>query len=216
MTAALPKYSLRGVTTERARQDGRRQRAERSQQAVVAALLDLYRAGNLRPSAQEIAARSGVSERTVFRLFDDMEALAALAMQQQWARVSHLFEPPEAGGDRTQRIAALVAQRLAVFAEIAPLARVAQLRAPFSPAIRHGIEYRGRLLRDQVRCQFAAELEALPPAEREELLSALDAATSIETLELLHGAQGRPLDEAGRILTRTVRALLADAARGDR
>jgi AcrR family transcriptional regulator len=192
------------MTNGTARQDGRRQRAERSQQAVVEALLDLYRAGNLHPSAQEIAARSGVSTRTVFRLFDDMEALAALAMQRQWARVGHLFASPEGSGDREQRIAALVVQRLTLFAETAPLARVGQLRAPFSLAVRHGVEWRDRTLRDQLRRQFAAEIEASSPRDRETLIDALDTATSVETLLLL-ATRGRSPAEMARILTLTPR-----------
>src|SRR5579875_4090524 len=161
-----------------ARQDGRRQRAERNQQAVVEALLDLYRAGDLRPGAQRIAARAGVSERTVFRLFADLDALATLALQRHWARVGHLFAPPDASGDRARRIAALVTHRLTLYAEIAPVARAAQLHAPSSPAIRHGVARRGELLRDHLRRQFAPELAAQPPAARHELLCALDAATS--------------------------------------
>lgn len=197
------------MTAQAARQDGRRQRAARNQNAVVEAMLDLYRAGELRPSAQAIAARAGVSTRTVFRLVDDLEALDQLALQRQWARVGHLFAPPEAVGDRARRIAALVAQRLALYAAIAPVARVARLRAPFSEAIRHGIAWRDHTLREQVQQQFAAELAPLPLAERADLLCALDLATSIEALELLHAEQGRPLAEVERIVSRTLRALLA-------
>ena len=41
--------------------DGRQLRRERNREAVVEALLDLYRDGNLQPSSEEIAARSGLS-----------------------------------------------------------------------------------------------------------------------------------------------------------
>ena len=41
--------------------DGRQLRRRRNREAVVEALLDLYREGNLRPSTEEIAARSGLS-----------------------------------------------------------------------------------------------------------------------------------------------------------
>jgi hypothetical protein len=40
-------------------EDGRRQRSARSRDAVVDAILELLREGNLRPGADEIAARAG-------------------------------------------------------------------------------------------------------------------------------------------------------------
>ena len=65
--------------------DGRARRRERNREAVVAALLELYREGRLQPSADEVAERAGVSVRSVFRYLDDTEAMvrAGSTRQQQ-------------------------------------------------------------------------------------------------------------------------------------
>ena len=55
-------------------------RTERGRQLVVDALLAYYDEGDHEPGAAKIAARAGVSERTVFRYFDDLDALAAEAV----------------------------------------------------------------------------------------------------------------------------------------
>jgi AcrR family transcriptional regulator len=75
--------------------DGRATRAERTRIAVVDALLSLNEQGNLRPTAREIAAEAGVSLRSIYVHFDDVEALfiaaairhaeaAGLAATKQW------------------------------------------------------------------------------------------------------------------------------------
>ncbi|HAP77906.1 MAG TPA: TetR/AcrR family transcriptional regulator, partial [Acidimicrobiaceae bacterium] len=49
----------------------------------------LYRSGNFDPSIDEIATRSGVSARSVFRYFDDVDDLANAAIDQQLLDVAH-------------------------------------------------------------------------------------------------------------------------------
>ncbi len=55
--------------------DGRRQRTERSRNAIIKASVALVREGILIPTAQQIAERAGVGLRTFFRHFEDMSAL---------------------------------------------------------------------------------------------------------------------------------------------
>jgi TetR/AcrR family transcriptional regulator, regulator of autoinduction and epiphytic fitness len=193
------------------RPDRRRLRAERNQEAVVDAMLDLHRAGNLRPGAAEIARQAGVSERTVFRLFDDLEALRAIAIERQLTRIAPLFAALDNRGTRDQRLEALITHRLRLYEEVAPVLRAAAMRAPVSPVIRQGFAHRWALFRTQMQRQFRRELDRLPEADRGDLLTALDAAASLEALEYLHDAQGLDTDAMRAVLTRTLRALLRDA-----
>lgn len=55
--------------------DGRSERTRQSRDRIVEALLSLYSDGILVPTAQEVADRSGLGIRTVFRHFNEMEAL---------------------------------------------------------------------------------------------------------------------------------------------
>ncbi len=81
-----------------ARLDGRRARALRARDAIVDALLDLMQEGQVRPTAAQIAARAGVSLRTVFQHFRDLEALFAAAADRQTARLLALAgEVPATG-----------------------------------------------------------------------------------------------------------------------
>ena len=120
-----------GATPATGDVDGRRLRRDRNRDAVVQALLALYREGNLDPSADEIATRSGVSARSVFRYFDDVEDLANAAITHQLMDVAHLL-PLTCPPDRplAERIAAVAQQRAALYEAIFPVALVSRLRAP--------------------------------------------------------------------------------------
>ncbi len=186
--------------------DRRRLRAERGRDAVVDALLALYADGVVDPGAAAIAARAGVSERSVFRYFEDLEALAQAAIDRHWEQVAPAFEPPEGTGTIAARAAALVDQRIELHWIVGPVARIGDLLALRADSVARGLEMRRTGLRDQLLPLFP-ELDGRD--DREELVAALDAATSIEQVEYLRGGTGLSGPRARAVMLRTVLALLA-------
>jgi AcrR family transcriptional regulator len=55
--------------------DGRVARSHRSRRAIIDAMRALHAEGDLRPTAPRVAKRAGVSVRTVWQQFADMETL---------------------------------------------------------------------------------------------------------------------------------------------
>lgn len=197
-----------------AQTDGRRASRERNRLAVVDALLDLYAEGNLRPDAQEVAERSGVSRRSVFRYFDDRDDLDRTAIERQQQRVWHLVEIVNVGeGPLADRIARIAEQRVALFREVGPAARVSRLRAPFHPVIAEQLEQSRQLYALQVDFQFAPELGALDPAARTETLAAADAICSFETYDFLRARGLDPAAIAG-VMCRGLAGLFAGSLSG--
>lgn len=179
--------------------DGRSARRQANADAVIDAMLDLIAEGNLRPGAAEIAERSGVSARSLFRYFADLDALARVAVERQTTRRDHLFQPLPGGGSLEERVARLVDHRLALWAEVGPTVRAVLLRAPFQPAFAEGLAHR----RDQLADQVAT---LLPEASADQLV-AIDLLTGFESLDRLTGRR-----RAATILRAAVLAVL----RGDR
>ncbi|RLC57784.1 MAG: hypothetical protein DRI30_03670 [Chloroflexi bacterium] len=189
--------------------DGRRAGRERNRNAVADALLDLYQEGIISPGAQDVADRSGVSRRSLFRYFDDMDELCRVAIERHSARVSHLFEIEDLGdGPLATRIDRLVWQRAQLFEAIAPVARISRLRAPFQPIIAEELARSAALLRAQLARHFARELNSLGPEARNETLAAADVIASFESFDLLRRVQGLPPDEAAAAMRRSLAALL--------
>jgi len=193
-------------------QDGRRLRSERSRAAVVDALLELYNEGELRPGTADIAARAGISERSVFRHFEDLDALVEAAITRQWSRIGYLFAPPDASGSRVERVRALVAQRLAIHDVAAPAFRAANLLAPESPRLAATFALRRRILDDQIEQQFDRELRRRAPADHDQLLRALCAPASLESVEYLRSHAGLSRSVARGVLIRTLDALTMSKA----
>lgn len=189
--------------------DGRRQRRERNRAAVVDAILELLREGELRPGAQAIAERAGISPRSVFRHFEDLDSLLAIAVERQIEAVASLYGPPAPGGSSSARITRLVHRRRRLYEEISPVRRAATRLAPFHPVLRARLEESNRLLRGQVAQLFAPELEALTRRRREMLLDGLDSATSWSTWEGLRNDLGLTPARAASVTRTTVAALLA-------
>lgn len=194
--------------------DGRRAWRDRNLTAVVDALLDLFAEGNLRPAADEIAARSGVSRRSVFRYFDDLDSLDRVAIERQFARVSHLVELPDTGeGPLADRIERLIAQRVGLFEMILPIARVSRLRAPFEPVVAAELAQSRRRFRRQIERHFADELRPMSRGDRSAALSAVDVLCSFESYELLRLGHEQTPKQIGDVLRLGLTRLLGGARR---
>lgn len=190
--------------------DGRVLRKERSREAVVKAILDLLADGVPQPTAQQIAERSGVSLRSIFRIFDDVEALHASAIETQAARVAPLLVALPTDGPAHDRIEALVDNRVAIFERIAPVRRLALRLAPTSAVVAAELERSTGAFRDQVAAVFAPELARRSGAARTALLDALDVAAGFETWDALRSQRRLSPGRARRAVTTTLQALVAD------
>jgi len=91
--------------------DGRRQRSERSRQAIIDASLALIAEGVLLPTAQQISERAGVGIRSFFRHFADMENLFATVDEQIRESTEALFVGGDREGTTQERILHAVERR---------------------------------------------------------------------------------------------------------
>ena len=167
--------------------DGRRARRHRSRDLAVDALLDLLDEGVVRPTAQQVAERSGVSLRSIFRIFDDVESLNAAACARQVTRVRHLFVDVPAEGTLDTRIDQVVAINGRLYESIAPVRRAALRTAPESVGGR-----RTRWPALAVGCgprSSGSSPRSSPPRGRD-TVNALELALSFEAWDQLRSAQG--------------------------
>ena len=200
---ALAMQELSGAVTA---SDGRAARALRTRNAVVDALLDLVDEGNVRPPAALVAERAGVSLRSVYQHFDDLETLFRVAAERHQQRLSHLEPPPRLPAEREARIGAFVGHLALLMDAISPMARAAALQAPFSPGVAQRLGTARERQRQQLAEAFAPELSAA--AEPERLLHALHAAASWATWEGLRRGAGLTTEEASAVVELMLTKLL--------
>jgi AcrR family transcriptional regulator len=201
----VPRYVTQSET------DGRRLRREQNREAVLDALVALFRAGNYQPSTAEIAERAGLSPRSLFRYFDDVDDLHQAATNRQLQRASTLVqvdtspEPPTA-----VKIERVVQARARLFEELGPAARAMRACAHRYPRLARQLRANRSFLRDQLRVVFAPELAGAAAAR----LPAIDVLCSFESYELLRFDQNLSRAKAAAALTAALRALL-DVPGGD-
>jgi TetR/AcrR family transcriptional regulator of autoinduction and epiphytic fitness len=187
--------------------DGRRARRHRSRDLAVDAVLDLLGEGVLRPTAQQVAERSGVSLRSIFRIFDDVETLHTAASARQLSRVRHLFIDVMPTGSLRDRIAEVVGINGRLYESVAPVRRAALRSAPESPALQEQLARARGWVRAEVERVFAPELATQP----RDAVAAVELALSFEAWDQLRAAQGLSPARAAATVTRTVTALLTSA-----
>ena len=181
---------------DRTAQDGRLTRAARTRAAVVDALLTLNERGNVRPTARDIATEAGVSLRSLYVHFDDLEALFVAAAERHTDRLAALVGPLIVEGDRESRIEMLLTRDATLYEAGAGVRRAALLQEPFSPALQQALTLGRKLARSTIRQVFAPELAAAGDEGRDALARALEIATSAATWDALRSFQQLSVEAA--------------------
>lgn len=190
--------------------DGRTARALRTRDALVEATMSLVEEGDLRPTAPRIAERAGVSVRSVFQHFDDLEGLFSALGDRAFARVAALVEPIDTGLPLPDRIDRFVRERCRVNEAVSPINRAAILHAPTSATINRQFRHGHRIAAAHLAETFAPELASMG-SRADELLDALVIATSWTSWNLLRNLERRNVEEATAIIRRTVDLLFTGA-----
>ena len=108
--------------------DGRKQRSERSRQAIVDAMLDIIMGGRMEPSAAEVAEKAGVSARTVFRHFEEMDSLYSEMTERLEAEIMPIIQQPFTGEGWRAQLDQLLERRAMIYERIMPVKIAASIR----------------------------------------------------------------------------------------
>lgn len=193
----------------KAARDGRTVRAERTRQALVDALLALLYEGQLQPTAERIAERAGVSERSLFQHFADRDALYQAVAVQQYERIVPTLEAIDVSLPLPERIAAFVEQRARLLETVTPVRRAALLLEPESDVVSSWLQATRRRKAREVERVFRAELDRYGPTERGVLLPALVSASAWTSWEALRAHQRLSVERSRAVMRATLTALLA-------
>jgi TetR/AcrR family transcriptional regulator, regulator of autoinduction and epiphytic fitness len=191
--------------------DGRAARSHRTRRAILDAMRALHAEGDLRPTVPRIAARAGVSLRTVWQQFADRDALLLEAVRRDREIQRSLvrrIDPDQALADR---IEAFIGQRTRVLEVMTPTWRAARVHQPLSPELRRDRKKRNAGARAEVEQVFAPELRQLAPGEREQLVEGLHAITLWSFWESLRTDLELTPQAARSVLTSTFTGLLRQA-----
>lgn len=190
--------------------DGRSARAQRTRRAIVDALLALAAEGDLKASPERIVGRAGVSLRTLWGQFKDLEGLYAAANDRLIERLDEQHRPIDAAQPISTRVDEFCAQRGRMLEIVAPAARAAALRLPYSAQLRRNQAVHNARLRAELEAVFASHLPP-PGEERELLMRALVVNVGWPAWSTLRDDLGLSERAAVAVMRRVVGALLGAA-----
>lgn len=179
--------------------DGRSGRRARNRDAVIDAVLELYDEGVVEPTITDVVERCGLSDRSVFRYFNDLDELARAAIERGHDRYAPLGRIHEFGkGPLQTRVDNLLEQRLSMFETLSGPSRAIRHNLHRSELLRSDLIRTRLLLRAQIQRQFEPELSAMDKDRANQVVAALDVLLSFESYELLRNDQSltRPRAEA--------------------
>jgi TetR/AcrR family transcriptional regulator of autoinduction and epiphytic fitness len=191
--------------------DGRAARSHRSRRAIVEAMRALHAEGDLRPTAPRVAERAGVSLRTVWQQFADMEALLVEANRRDNEIVRSLMERIDPHQPLAARVALFTGQRARILEQMSPTWRAARLHEPFSAELARNKARTLMIAKADLERIFAAELAEVAGTERQQLVDGLHAVSVWSFWESLRTELGLDPGPAEDLMRATFTALLAAA-----
>ncbi len=189
--------------------DGRSLRRLRNREHVLQTVLTLIRNGDSSPSVQDVADGAGVSLRSIFRYFDDLDDLVRAAIELGVQQSKPLGIVPNAGeGPLELRIDTFVDSRLRLYASTHAFGRVARNRSDSIPALGAAVQQVYELLRVQARAQFEPELTRLDPVDAEFMLDSICLVTGFGSYDTERVVLGHSVERIRVVWKRNLTPLL--------
>jgi AcrR family transcriptional regulator len=189
--------------------DGRSLRRERNRQDIVNALLDLIETGETEISAALIASKAGLSERSIFRYFDDVNDLYRSVCDLAFSKEIEYALIDDAGvGSLDTKIENFVNQRVRIYTMNEKIAPAARSFAFKNPIIKNQLVVGRKLLRTQIIKHFAEELSAFDKQQQQVAVAIIDSLTTFEYYDMMRSDQKMSVQAIKSVLAESIRKAL--------
>lgn len=193
--------------------DGRIARGLRTRESILLAYESIIVRATVPPTGAELAARAGVSARSVFTHFGDMDSVHAAAARRAFDWVVETHSEISLDLSLDERLALFSVRQAEILERTAPLYRMFRVirhgaRRRASPPVEEILGGVDQLLRRYVEFVFGRELEGCAGSNREVLMEALVVTSSWNLWEGLRGAQSLSSARASEIMARILASLL--------
>ena len=189
--------------------DGRSLRRERNRQDIVDALLGLIENGETEISAALIASKAGLSERSIFRYFDDVNDLYRSVCDLAFSKEIEYALIDDAGvGSLDTKIENFVNQRVRIYTMNEKIAPAARSFAFKNPIIKNQLVVGRKLLRTQIIKHFAEELSVFDKQQQQAAVAIIDSLTTFEYYDMMRSDQKMSVQTIKSVLTESIRKAL--------
>jgi len=189
--------------------DGRRARRDRNVALAVSTARAMFTEENLVPTIEQVAKRSGLSLRSMYRYFADIDELLREAIDQTMsegralARIDGFAEGPF-----PTRVERFVASRVSLYEAVGPSYRATVHHASHLPPLRDALERTRLDFRRQLEAQFEPELRRLDEPSRFLATAACDAMCQFDAIDLLRRSRRLTVAETETVLASVLSTML--------
>lgn len=201
VTAARPRLSVVTVTQSL---DGRHLRSARTRAAILAAHRALIVEGALIPTTSRIAEAAGVSPRTFFSHFPDLEALFAATAGEVYDEVLARVRHVDVTLPLPVRAREFLQDRDEVYRFLAPFSLALRRREPLSPALHERRTQMAELSCEDAAATFAPEVALFAAEVRDDVVLGLAVSTGWSAWFHLSEELGLGSRAAQRVMYRLV------------
>lgn len=189
--------------------DGRVARRQRNVNAVLDVVLEMFSEDAMFPSMEQVARRSGLSLRSLYRYFADPAELSEAAIARNVEMAAEVITIHGLGeGPFADRLARFVDTRLELHERFGPVFRAGQANAVHHARIRRQQAESQADLRRQFELEFAPELRAKKGAARASALASGDLLTQLQSIDFLRRSRQLSAADTRRVLVDSLTALL--------
>lgn len=192
------------------RSPARRSAPSERRARAIDAFIDLVLEGNLPPSTEQVADRTGISMATLFRYFESLDELRRDAAARTLERFPLLQVPDIGIGPLEARVERFAAMRVELWEQVHLLARLQRSHVLQDAGAAEMVEFGRRVMADQVRQHFDSELRELTPAQRESAVATIASLTSVESWEQFRSSYGRSPVQTRRAWAHAIGRILED------
>jgi AcrR family transcriptional regulator len=189
-------------------QDGRRLRSERTKQSIMEAYIELLREKPEIPTAAQIAARAGISTRSIFERFVDLPGLSLATVDYAFAMGEAQAIVRNVDGDRTTRLRSHVETRAHTCERWLPVWRVVVANQGKLDALRDRDRFIRQAIVKRMELMYQPELGMIAAEERRDLLIALESLIDFESWGRMREGHGLSFDEACSVWMRVIDRML--------
>jgi len=189
-------------------QDGRRLRSERTKQSIMEAYIELLREKPEIPTAAQIAARAGISTRSIFERFVDLPGLSLATVDYAFAMGEAQAIVRNVDGNRTTRLRSHVETRAHTCERWLPVWRVVVANQGKLDALRDRVRFIRQAIVKRMELMYQPELGMIAAEERRDLLIALESLIDFESWGRMREGHGLSFDEACSVWMRVIDRML--------
>jgi len=182
--------------------DGRTERRDDNILLALRTAQCLFDEGLLVPSIEEVAKRSGLSPRSLYRYFEDRQTMVRQAIALVTREAYKLGAIDNIGvGPLATRIDAIVTSRIQVYKNVAGSLRASAALYPTENELVGAADRSLRLKMLQCSRQFEPELSRLDKRERVAVREACNMLLMMESIHVLHHRRGLEFDTIADVLS---------------